>query len=144
MSARTTLPWTEIDVTLRVDEQTATTKDRAHRPTLTSRPPLSTPPGPSVQPATIVPAQSGPGVPPQTRRILMLSWEYPPVLVGGLGRHVHALSVALAAAGHEVTVVTRHTEGAPLEEYADGVRILRAPEDPVTFPLATDSLLAWT
>ncbi|MGY0007208.1 glycosyltransferase family 4 protein [Micromonospora sp. I033] len=72
------------------------------------------------------------------------SWEYPPVLVGGLGRHVHALSVALAAAGHEVTVVTRHAEGAPLEEYADGVRIVRAAEDPVTFPLATGSLLAWT
>ncbi|WP_438361882.1 glycosyltransferase family 4 protein, partial [Micromonospora sicca] len=87
---------------------------------------------------------SGCGVPPRTRRILMLSWEYPPVLVGGLGRHVHALSVALAAAGHEVTVVTRHAEGAPLEEYADGVRILRAAEDPVTFPLATGSLLAWT
>ncbi|MCW3819180.1 glycosyltransferase family 4 protein [Micromonospora sp. DR5-3] len=77
-------------------------------------------------------------------RVLMLSWEYPPVLVGGLGRHVHALSVALAAAGHEVTVVTRHAEGAPLEEYADGVRILRAAEDPVRFPLATNSLLAWT
>ncbi|MFD6568433.1 glycosyltransferase family 4 protein [Micromonospora profundi] len=77
-------------------------------------------------------------------RVLMLSWEYPPVLVGGLGRHVHALSVALAAAGHEVTVITRHADGAPLEEYADGVRILRAPEDPVTFPLATSSLLAWT
>ncbi|NYH42125.1 glycogen(starch) synthase [Micromonospora jinlongensis] len=77
-------------------------------------------------------------------RVLMLSWEYPPVLVGGLGRHVHALSVALAAAGHEVTVVTRHADGAPLEEYADGVRILRAPEDPVAFPLATGSLLAWT
>ncbi|MEU8392393.1 glycogen/starch synthase, partial [Micromonospora sp. NPDC048843] len=97
--------------TLRVDEQlAATTKDRAHRPTVTSRPPLSAQPGlpaqsgPTAQPGTPVPAQSGPGVPPQTRRILMLSWEYPPVLVGGLGRHVHALSVALAAAGHEVTV----------------------------------------
>ncbi|MCX4388253.1 glycosyltransferase family 4 protein [Micromonospora peucetia] len=78
------------------------------------------------------------------QRVLMLSWEYPPVLVGGLGRHVHALSVALAAAGHEVTVVTRHADGTPLEEYADGVRIVRAAEDPVTFPLATSSLLAWT
>ena len=48
----------------------------------------------------------------------MLSWEYPPVLVGGLGRHVHALAAALAAAGHEVTVVTRHADGAP----ARGVR----------------------
>lgn len=82
--------------------------------------------------------------PARPQRVLMLSWEYPPVLVGGLGRHVHALSVALAAAGHEVTVVTRHADGAPLEEYADGVRIVRAAEDPVTFPLATSSLLAWT
>ncbi|MDG4796813.1 glycosyltransferase family 4 protein [Micromonospora sp. WMMD1082] len=82
--------------------------------------------------------------PARSQRVLMLSWEYPPVLVGGLGRHVHALSVALAAAGHEVTVVTRHADGAPLEEHIDGVRVLRAAEDPVTFPLATGSLLAWT
>ncbi len=82
--------------------------------------------------------------PARPLRVLMLSWEYPPVLVGGLGRHVHALSVALAAAGHEVTVVTRHADGAPLEEHLDGVRVLRAAEDPVTFPLATSSLLAWT
>ncbi|WP_192939485.1 glycogen/starch synthase, partial [Mycobacterium tuberculosis] len=25
-------------------------------------------------------------------RILMVSWEYPPVVIGGLGRHVHHLS----------------------------------------------------
>jgi len=81
---------------------------------------------------------------PRPARVLMLSWEYPPVVVGGLGRHVHALSTSLAAAGHEVTVVTRHAPGAPLEEYADGVRIVRAPEDPPSFPLATPSLLAWT
>ena len=114
--------------TLRVGAQPATATDRLHRPTLTSRP---APPSPA-------------GAGPRTRRILMLSWEYPPVLVGGLGRHVHALSVALAAAGHEVTVVTRHAEGAPLEEYAEGVRVVRAAEDPVRFPLATGSLLAWT
>ncbi|MFC7480232.1 glycosyltransferase family 4 protein [Luedemannella flava] len=74
----------------------------------------------------------------------MLSWEYPPVVVGGLGRHVHALATSLAAAGHEVTVVTRHAPGAPREEYADGVRIVRAPEDPPTFPLVTSGLLSWT
>jgi glycogen(starch) synthase len=77
-------------------------------------------------------------------RVLMLSWEFPPVLVGGLGRHVHQLSTALVAAGHEVTVVTRHAPGAPLEEYIDGVRVVRTPEDPPLFPLATPSLLAWT
>ena len=29
-------------------------------------------------------------------RILMVSWEYPPVVIGGLGRHVHHLAVELA------------------------------------------------
>jgi glycogen(starch) synthase len=77
-------------------------------------------------------------------RILMLSWEYPPVVVGGLGRHVHALSTSLVAAGHEVTVVTRHAPGAPIEEYLEGVRVVRAPEDPPLFPLSTATLLAWT
>jgi glycogen(starch) synthase len=74
----------------------------------------------------------------------MLSWEYPPVLVGGLGRHVHALATTLAATGHDVTVVTRHAPGTPLEEYAEGVRILRTPDDPVTFGTDTDNLLPWT
>ncbi|HEY3504513.1 MAG TPA: glycosyltransferase family 4 protein [Actinocatenispora sp.] len=77
-------------------------------------------------------------------RVLMLSWEYPPVVVGGLGRHVHALSTALAAAGHEVTVVTRHGGDAPLDEVRDGVRIVRAPADPPLFPFATETLLAFT
>ncbi|MFI5486280.1 glycosyltransferase family 4 protein [Micromonospora echinaurantiaca] len=116
--------------TLRVGEPLATAPDRTCRPTPTSRP--------------AIPQPAAGGVAPPSGRILMLSWEYPPVLVGGLGRHVHALSVALAAAGHQVTVVTRHADGAPLEEHTDGVRVIRAAEDPVTFPLATNSLLAWT
>ncbi|GIH12868.1 glycosyltransferase family 4 protein [Rugosimonospora africana] len=82
--------------------------------------------------------------PARHSRILMLSWEYPPVMVGGLGRHVHALATALVAAGHQVTVVTRHAPDAPLEELREGVRVVRAPEDPPAFPLATDTLLAWT
>lgn len=77
-------------------------------------------------------------------RILMLSWEYPPVLVGGLGRHVHALATALAAAGHEVTVVTRHAPGALREEYAESVHIVRAPDDPLDFPIEDGNPLGWT
>lgn len=57
----------------------------------------------------------------RSQRVLMLLWEYPPVLVGGLGRHVHALATALAAADHHVTVVTRHAPGAPLEEHSAGL-----------------------
>jgi glycogen(starch) synthase len=75
-------------------------------------------------------------------RVLILSWEYPPVVVGGLGRHVHALAVSLAAQGHDVTVVSRHADGAAYDEIREGVRILRAPGDPTALPL--DDLLAWT
>jgi glycogen(starch) synthase len=35
----------------------------------------------------------------------MLSWEYPPLVHGGLGRHVAALASSLAGLGHAVTVV---------------------------------------
>ncbi|HYT09416.1 MAG TPA: glycosyltransferase family 4 protein [Mycobacteriales bacterium] len=83
-------------------------------------------------------------------RVLMLSWEYPPVLVGGLGRHVHALAEAMARSGHRVTVLTRHAaqDGAgadrvPYDQVAGGVRVVRVPEDPVLLRFE-DELLAWT
>jgi glycogen synthase len=76
-------------------------------------------------------------------RVIMLSWEYPPLLVGGLGRHVHALAGAMARAGHEVTVLTRHAEGLAADEVTGGVRVVRVPEDPTLLSF-TDDLLAWT
>ena len=39
-------------------------------------------------------------------RVLMLSWEYPPHIVGGMGKHVMDLVPALAAEGVEVHVIT--------------------------------------
>ncbi len=63
-------------------------------------------------------------------RVLMLTWEYPPVVVGGLGRHAHALATALAAAGHEVVVLARRPTGTDatthptLDSVVDGVRVL--------------------
>ncbi|GIW09120.1 MAG: glycosyltransferase family 4 protein [Chloroflexi bacterium] len=49
-------------------------------------------------------------------RILMLSWEYPPHLLGGLGKHVMELVPELDAAGVEVHLVTpRWAGGAPEE-----------------------------
>ncbi len=77
-------------------------------------------------------------------RVLILSWEYPPVMVGGLGRHVHALATSLAASGHDVTVVSRHAEGASYDEVLEGVRVVRVPEDPPLFVLTSETLLAWT
>jgi glycogen(starch) synthase len=74
-------------------------------------------------------------------RVLQLSWEYPPLVYGGLGRHVHALSEALAAAGHEVTVVTQEVDGSPADETVHGVRILRVAHDLPQLPQS--DLLAW-
>ena len=74
-------------------------------------------------------------------RVLQLSWEYPPLVYGGLGRHVHALSEALAAAGHEVTVVTQEVDGSPSDETVHGVRILRVANDLPQLPQS--DLLAW-
>jgi glycogen synthase len=73
----------------------------------------------------------------------MLSWEYPPLIVGGLGRHVDALSRALVTAGHEVCVVTRGG-AAPPDEVHEGVRVRRAAADPIDLDFTTESLLAWT
>jgi glycogen(starch) synthase len=73
--------------------------------------------------------------------VLLLSWEYPPVLVGGLGRHVHALAGALARAGHDVTVVSRHAPGASYDEQRDGVRVVRVCRDPPLVPF--EQWLAW-
>jgi glycogen(starch) synthase len=76
-------------------------------------------------------------------RVLMLSWEYPPLVVGGLGRHVEALSRELVCAGHEVWVVTRGEKDEQVDEIVDGVRIRRAALDPLAIDFTTESLLAW-
>jgi glycogen synthase len=59
-------------------------------------------------------------------RVLMLSWEYPPRIVGGIARHVEELSWSLAAIpGVEVHVVTCEFHGAPEYEEFNGVHIYR-------------------
>ncbi len=75
-------------------------------------------------------------------RVLMLSWEYPPLVYGGLSRHVQGLSESLAAAGHDVVVLTQLTDDAPPDAVVGGVRIVRVPQDPPLVPM--DDLLAWT
>ena len=82
-------------------------------------------------------------------KILMVSWEYPPVVIGGLGRHVHHLSTALAAAGHDVVVLSRRPTGTDpsthpsSDEVAEHVRVVAAAQDPHEFAFSTD-MMAWT
>jgi len=58
-------------------------------------------------------------------KILMLTWEYPPRIVGGIARVVHDLSKRLIKDGHEVTVVTYKEEGLPEYENDKGVEVYR-------------------
>ncbi|MFV0494966.1 glycosyltransferase family 4 protein [Mycobacterium sp.] len=82
-------------------------------------------------------------------RILMVSWEYPPVVIGGLGRHVHHLSTALAVAGHDVVVLSRRPTGTDpsthpsSDRISEGVRVIAAAQDPHEFAFGTD-MMAWT
>jgi glycogen synthase len=65
-------------------------------------------------------------------RVLILSWEYPPLIEGGLARHVRKLSEALVELGVEVHVLTRGGEDSPAEETAGGVFVhrIREPKHP--------------
>lgn len=82
-------------------------------------------------------------------KVLMISWEYPPVVVGGLGRHVHHLAEALAAHGLDVTVLTRQPPGTDSSTHpttdtmVGGVRVVAAAEDPPDFDFGVD-MMAWT
>lgn len=82
-------------------------------------------------------------------RVLMVSWEYPPVVVGGLGTHVQELAPRLAAQGHEVVVLCRHPDGTDASTHptsdtvVDRVRVLRVAEDPPHLEFVPD-LVAWT
>ncbi len=65
-------------------------------------------------------------------RALILSWEYPPLIEGGLARHVRKLAENLPEQGVEVHVLARGREEDPLEEERGGVTIhrVREPERP--------------
>lgn len=76
-------------------------------------------------------------------RVLMLSWEYPPLVVGGLGRHVEALARELTLAGHDVRVVTRGDGEFIVDEVCDGVRLRRSALDPIAIDFTTETLLSW-
>ena len=58
-------------------------------------------------------------------RILMLTWEYPPRIVGGISRVVYDLSQTLIKDGHDVTVITYKDGDVPYFENDKGVKVYR-------------------
>jgi glycogen(starch) synthase len=75
-------------------------------------------------------------------RVLILSWEYPPVVEGGLARHVRKLSEQLVRDGVEVHVLTRGGGrlGAREERHGVVVHRVREPEFPRD---DLDAFIAW-
>jgi glycogen synthase len=71
----------------------------------------------------------------------MLSWEYPPLIEGGLARHVRKLSEQLAAGDVEVHVLTRGTGAMPDEAEVCGVPVHRLREG--RHPTDLEAFLAW-
>jgi glycogen(starch) synthase len=76
-----------------------------------------------------------------TTRVLILSWEYPPLVEGGLARHVRKLSEQLVCHDVEVHVVTRGQARMRAHEQIAGVHVhrLREPRKPRDL----DEFLTW-
>jgi glycogen synthase len=82
-----------------------------------------------------------------SKRVLLLSWEYPPVIEGGLARHVRKLAEALVRQGVSVDVLTRGVGGESPpggragEARLAGVTVHRVPEP--SWPRELDRFVAW-
>jgi glycogen synthase len=81
-----------------------------------------------------------------SNRVLLLSWEYPPVIEGGLARHVRKLAEALVRQGVSVDVLTRGVgdgspDGQPGVDELGGVTIHRVREP--SWPRDLDRFVAW-
>src|SRR5262249_39519573 len=74
-------------------------------------------------------------------QVLILSWEYPPLIEGGLARHVRKLSEALVERDTEVHVLTRGGEESPSEAVIAGVHVHRVMEP--TRPAELNEFVAW-
>ncbi|MBL1203310.1 MAG: glycosyltransferase family 4 protein [Nostoc sp. ZfuVER08] len=60
-------------------------------------------------------------------KILVLSWEFPPRIVGGIARHVAELYPELVKLGHEIHLITVEFGQASMYEVVEGVKIHRVP-----------------
>lgn len=69
----------------------------------------------------------------------MLSWEFPPKIVGGIARHVYDLSLAMVKQGADVYVITCGVQDAPDYEVIQGVKVFRVV---MNNPVAPD-FLTW-
>ncbi len=60
-------------------------------------------------------------------KILVLSWEFPPRIVGGIARHVAELYPELVKLGHDIHLITPEVKQASLYEVVEGIHVHRVP-----------------
>ncbi|HPF21642.1 MAG TPA: glycosyltransferase family 4 protein [Syntrophomonas sp.] len=75
-------------------------------------------------------------------KVLMLSWEYPPHMVGGLGQHVYDISRYLVRQGMEVHIITPRVKNYPDQDTFAGVFIHRV-GNPIS-EASPDDFKGWT
>ena len=73
-------------------------------------------------------------------KILMLTWEYPPRIVGGIARVVNDLSKRLIKDGNEVTVITYKEGNVPYYENDKGVKVYRVDN----YMINANNFIDWT
>lgn len=72
--------------------------------------------------------------------VMMLSWEFPPRIIGGIAAHLNDLSKALTKRGIRVYVLTCDFPGAPAYEELDGIFVYRVD----SYRLPTPDFATWT
>ena len=73
-------------------------------------------------------------------KILMLTWEYPPRIVGGIARVVNDLSKRLIKDGHDVYVITYKEGNVPYYENDKGVHVYRVDN----YMINANNFIDWT
>ncbi|MGI0489599.1 glycosyltransferase family 4 protein [Pantanalinema rosaneae CENA516] len=63
-------------------------------------------------------------------KVLVLTWEFPPRIVGGIARHVAELYPELVKLGHNIHLITIEFGQAPGYELVDGVHVHRVSVEP--------------
>jgi len=72
-------------------------------------------------------------------KVCMITWEFPPRIVGGIARHCSGLAKALVKEGHEVHVATLGFPGTPMFEDLENVKVYR-----VSIELGHPHFITWT
>ena len=58
-------------------------------------------------------------------KVLVLAWEFPPRIIGGIARHVAELYPEIVKLGHEIHLITVAFGNAPATEIVEGIHLYR-------------------